>query len=96
MIGLENLDKDVTKLKLEIKGGSPLTKVDINKDDVRTKRQGVQGLMKLFNADIKSSVTISIKVAKNLEADTKTHLELMPSTCVVPKKILHFVSGFRN
>jgi thiamine phosphate synthase YjbQ (UPF0047 family) len=95
-IELEKCDRDLNKLKLEIKGGSPMTQVAIQAEDVLTKRQGVKGLIKLFNQNIKSSLTISLKSHNNLEQDAKIHMELMPSTCLVHKKLLHFVSGFRN
>ena len=48
-IELDKCDRDLNKLKLEIKGGSPLTQVAIQGGDVLTKRQGFKGLIKLFN-----------------------------------------------
>jgi hypothetical protein len=95
-IELEKCERDLNKVKLEIKGGSPMTETQIQGTDVHTKRQGVKGFIKLFNQNIKSSLTISLKSHTNLEADAKVHFEMMPSTCLVHKKLLHFVSGFRN
>lgn len=39
---------------------------------------------------------MSFKPSQYLEAETKYHLELLPSTCFVQKKLLNFVSGYRN
>lgn len=39
---------------------------------------------------------VSFKPSQYLEAETKYHLELLPSTCFIQKKLLNFVSGYRN
>lgn len=95
-IDFEDLSKNTNGAKLEIFGGSPLTKVDIRKEDVLANRKGLQGLTKLFNQNVKSCITVKLQQANSLTADEKINLELMPSTCLVHKKLLHFVSGFRN
>lgn len=39
---------------------------------------------------------ISIKPLTSVEPETKLHLDLMPSTCVLPKRMLYLLSGYRN
>ena len=48
------------------------------------------------NSASQSSLLISTKQAKALEEDTKIHMTMLPSICLVSKRILHFVTGFRN
>ena len=89
-------DRDVSKLRLEIFGGSPLNEVAISKDDILTKRSGMKAFVKLFNNNIKSTLIVSFKPLASLEVETKLHLDMLPSTCLIQKKLLYFVSGYRN
>ena len=50
----------------------------------------------MFNNNIKSCLTVSFKPVTSLEQETKLHLDLLPSTCLIQKKLLLFVSGYRN
>jgi hypothetical protein len=51
----------------------------------------------MFNFQgVKSTIVVSFKPVASLEAETKYHIEMMPSTCLVNKKLLTFVSGYRN
>ena len=43
-----------------------------------------------------SLLHISTKQWKGLEEDTKLHMQMLPSICLVHKRLIHFVSGFRN
>ena len=58
---LQTCEKDVTKIKLEIQGGTPLNSIQISKDDLSTKRTGMKAIMKMFNANIKSTIIVSFK-----------------------------------
>ena len=49
-----------------------------------------------LGASTTSHLLVSTKQVKNLEEDTKLHMKMLPSTCLVHKRLLHFVSGFRN
>ena len=60
-IELSKLQRDLSNHKLDIKGGSPLTKVEIQRDDVHTKRTGVAGLIKAFNPNITTSLNITVR-----------------------------------
>jgi hypothetical protein len=89
-------ERDQAKVRLQINGGSLDNQLEISKDDLQTKRTGVKAFMKLLNSNITSTLIVSFKPEKQLEPETKVHLELLPSTCLVQKKILNLVSGFRN
>ena len=89
-------EKDQSKVRLEIKGGSPDNQLIISKEDLQTKRSGVKAFMKLLNSNITSTLVVSFKPDKLLEPETKVHLEMLPSTCLVQKKMLNLVSGYRN
>jgi hypothetical protein len=93
---LATCEKDMTKVKLEITGGSPLNSLTIDKEDVRTNRSGFKSFVKLFNNNIKSTLMVTFKPLKNLESETIYHLSMMPSTCLIQKKLLYLASGFRN
>jgi len=58
--------------------------MNINKDELSTKRQGFKAVEKFFKGnDIKTRITASFKTYKNLPIEEKTHLDLLPSTCFI-------------
>ena len=73
-----------------------MNQIRIEDADVHTKRSGVKGLLKMFNSNIKSTLIVSIQPMAKIDDATRTHMEFLPSTCVVPKKLVSFVSGYRN
>lgn len=83
-------------LKLQLQGGTPLKAIEIEKSSVNTERTGMKRIAKFFQSNITSSITINIKTEKQLEEEVRTHLTFMPRTCLVQKRMLLFVSGFRN
>lgn len=89
-------EKANAKVKLPIHGGSPQSRVNINKEDIHSKRSGVKGLMKVFNNNITSSLTVTFKPITTIEADVRTHLDMMPSTCLLHKSMVFLLSGYRN
>jgi len=50
----------------------------------------------MFNSNIKSTLIVSIQPLNKIDDATRTHMEFLPSTCVVHKKLVSFVSGYRN
>ena len=84
------------KLSFEVQGGSPTSKIMIQSSDVDTKRTGFQGFIKAFSGKIKNQITVSFKTHTALEPETKWHMPFLPSTCLVQKRLLLFVSGYRN
>lgn len=63
---------------------------------MHTKRTGLLGVLKKVTGKIKSQLSVSFKPLKNLDADTKLHSMFLPSTCLVQKKLVMFISGYRN
>ena len=84
------------KVKMDVQGGSPTTEILIQASDVHTKRTGIQGILKVFSSKIKSQLLVSFKPETSLEPDTRFHMLFLPSTCLVQKKLLLFISGYRN
>lgn len=89
-------EKSNTKIKLLVRGGTPQSAVNIAKEDIDSKRSGVKGLMKVFNNNITSVLTVSFKPQSTIEAEVRPHLEMMPSTCLLPKSMIYILSGYRN
>ena len=94
---LAQAKKDLTGHELEVHGGSSLADIKIRKEDLDAagKRSGLTGLLGIKGAS-KSYLKVSTKKEASLEEHERTHLNLMPSLCLVHKRLLHFVSGFRS
>mmetsp|Transcript_27366 Transcript_27366/g.20514 ORF Transcript_27366/g.20514 Transcript_27366/m.20514 type:complete len:108 (+) Transcript_27366:68-391(+) len=52
--------------------------------------------MKVVNTRVASQLTIQVRPHSKFTEETRFHLELLPSTCLVQKRLLYLVSGFRN
>ena len=89
-------NRNLSNFKLKIQGGSPTTSILIEESDVNTKRTGIAGLLKAFSSKITTHLTVSFKPHTQLEPETKFHMQFLPSTCLIQKRILLFVSGYRN
>ena len=50
----------------------------------------------MFNSNIKSTLIVTILPMTKIDDATRSHMEFLPSTCVVHKKLVSFVSGYRN
>lgn len=50
----------------------------------------------MFASEIKSGLKVTFKPAKNLDDEVKIHLPFMPSVCVVQRKLITLISGYRN
>lgn len=55
----------------------------------------MKGLIGIHGSE-KSYLVVKTKQQRSLEDDTKLHMNMLPSTCLCHKRLLHFVSGFRN
>lgn len=73
-----------------------MNSIQISKDDLSTKRSGMKAIMKMFNSNIKSTVIVSFKPLHQIEPEARLHLDMLPSTCFIQKKMLWLVSGYRN
>lgn len=94
---LAKAKKDLSGLELEVHGGSSLADIKISKADLDAagKRSGLSGFIGMKGAS-KSYLKVSTRKESSLELHEQQHLKLMPSLCLVHKRLLHFVSGFRS
>ena len=86
-------------MDLELQGGSPLNDANINIDqnDIHADRGLLKNTIKtIFNQKIKSKIVVKFASKEKLSPAIKTMVELLPSTCLVNKNLLHFVVGYRN
>lgn len=79
---------------MEIKGGTPNSEMVIKESDVHTKRAGL--LNNILNTKIKSQLKIKVVGLASVEKDVKFHMDFLPSTCLIHKRLVHFLSGYRN
>lgn len=71
--------------------------IHIKEDEIKEGKKRSNLLSGMFtSSDNKSHIMITVKQEKALEPDIKVHMALLPSTCLVHKRLIHFVSGFRN
>jgi hypothetical protein len=52
--------------------------------------------MRVVNSKITSQLVINIRPHTKFTDEVKYHLDMLPRTCFLPKRLLYFVSGFRN
>lgn len=92
----DSLSRQMTH-KLAIKGGSPNAEIMIKDADVHTNRTGIKyQLMKVVNPKITSQLTVQVRPLNKFTDETRFHMEFLPSLCFLQKRLLYFVSGFRN
>src|SRR3569833_1914590 len=82
--------------KLPIKGGSPTAEVLIKGEDIHAKRSGLNYIIKAITYKVYLQIIVNVKPLNKFTEETKSHIDLMPSTCLIQKRHLYFVSGFRN
>ena len=96
-VPIDFFNRTSSNLKIEIQGGTPKNIVAIAKNDLNIKRDGAKKLLQMFQVGpVKSVIIISIKQYSSMAIEEKIHLDCLPSTCLIQKKLLWFVSGFRN
>lgn len=93
---LSTCERDITKLKLPIQGGSPEAEMTIQDQDINSKRSGIKALTKMFSVKVSSVLTVSFKPHNAFPAETKFHADLLASTCLIQNKLVPFISGYRN
>lgn len=86
--------------KLALQGGSPLIEEQICSEDVRTGRSGVKSLQKfaqlMTGGSVASQLEVKVEPYAKMKAEDKFHMDMLPSTCLLPKSLLCFASGFMN
>jgi hypothetical protein len=88
--------KSSDTIKLEIKGGSPGSAVDIKDEDVRNNRSGFAFIKKAVQTGIQKRLDIKVTSFSNLTVEMKDQLSMMPSTCLLHKELIVFLSGYMN
>jgi hypothetical protein len=92
----EQFGRAVVK-KLPIKGGSPSAEMLIKDSDVHKNRTGIKySIMGLVSNKIDSQLTVAIRPFSKFSDDNKFHMDMLPTVCLLPKRLLFLVSGFRN
>ena len=87
--------KNLDKFKIEVKGGSPMAEEQVKPEDLKDiSKKGVFG--GLFGGKNESVLYVTTRQHQTLEEDTKLHLQMLPGLCLIHKRMVHFVSGFRN
>ena len=65
--------------------------------DVHTNRTGIKhSLMRVVNSKIQSQLTVQLRPFAKFADETRAHLEFLPATCFIQKRLLYLASGFRN
>jgi hypothetical protein len=52
--------------------------------------------MRVVNSKISSQLTVSIRPHTKFTDDVRFHMDMLPRLCFLSKRLLYFVSGFRN
>jgi hypothetical protein len=74
---------------LDILGGSPFISIEIAKDDIKAERGFLQNMInKTLNTQIKSKLVVKFATKDKWNKETKTFVDLLPSTCFVNKNML--------
>ena len=94
-LNIDELSKAMTH-KLPVLGGSPQAEMEISDKDLRTNRSGLKFMQKVLVGGVQKSLEIEVKPYAKLPQETKAHMDMLPSTCLVHKSLLYFVSGFMN
>lgn len=83
--------------QLPILGGNPASEMQIAASDVRAGRSGLNRVRKLFAGGVvENRLKVQITPLSRLPPDVRYHVTMMPSTCLVHRNMLHFVSAFMN
>ena len=82
--------------KLEIHGGTPTAEVEISNKDVRNNRSGINFVKKVFTNKNEKMLEIEVTPYIKQKDEVKYHMDMLPSTCLVHKTLLHFATGFMN
>ena len=93
----DGVDGEVLARAVADASGLPfLAEVDIDQKEMRTNRSGIKFLKKVLSDKVENQLEVRVDPLAKLDRDTKLHLDLMPSTCLLHKSMLYFLSGFMN
>ena len=81
---VSELNKKSAKPVLDIFGGSPELQIDISL------------MSKHKNKNSTSKLTVSTRGIRDFSNETLFHLKMLPSICILQKRLITFILGFRN
>ena len=94
-IPVSQLDKGA-KHKVVLRGGNPLCEAKIDRNQVHQEKKGFDFLKKLTqNSTDEALLIVNIKPFAKFQELTQLHISMLPSICLVSKRLLSFVSAFR-
>jgi hypothetical protein len=94
-IELKDLMKS-SEMKLQIKGGVPNKKDDINKTDIRTRRSGWAKFAQFFSGEVKSQLPVKIKSHKDFNSQDKTLVDYLPNCIILHRAALQMCVIYRK
>ena len=77
----------------EIKGGSPDFPIDLDKYNFT---EGMGFFHKIRRGNIIQQLKLDVRYFESFSSEGKYNIAMLPSTCVINKKLMHFVTGYRN
>ena len=89
---LRNPSTRKEKHHMEIKGGSPDLVVELDPFNFNEK---LGFFKKIQRGSIQSRIRIKLRFFETISKEGQFNISLLPSTCVINKKLLHFLSGYR-
>lgn len=82
-----------TTFTIEIKGGSPDSPIQIDSSGAN---QNLSIFQKISRGNIIPRLKIKLRYLSSFSDEGKFNISMLPKTCVINKKLLHFYSGYRN
>ena len=76
-----------------IKGGSP--DLPVEKDNYDFK-QGMNFFKKISRGTITPQLKMDLRHFKAFSSEGKFNISMLPNTCIINKKLMHFYNGYRN
>jgi hypothetical protein len=83
-------------MKLIIHGGSPFQSLEIASGDIHQQRSGIRGTFSKLGGSSGSTLEVSIRPHKVMKEESQYHMEMLPQLCILNKRLLYFITGFRN
>ncbi len=77
---------------LNINGGSPDQPLPVDPFDFQ---EGLGYFKKMRRGTIKSRIKVDLRYFKAFSKEGKHYISMLPSTCVINKKLMHFLAGYR-
>lgn len=93
MIRLFELLKSGPK-SIALNGGSPIREMEIDRQDVRTRRSGWRTIVKAVTKSIETS--LKFEIIRSFPVDDMNDICTLPDTIILPKKSLSLIKSYRE